>query len=128
MRLVPFEPDHLCGIVPPAMSEEDLVLFGQLYRPLGPAWTGIDGNNVFGCGGILRRGDTGMAWAILSYPIDVIPVHRAVRAVLDQAKQEMGLRRLEARALIHWDNACRWLERLGFRPVGRDGEYGVYER
>ena len=128
MRLVPFEPDHLREIVPPAMSEDDLAFFRRFYRPDGPAWTGLKAGRVLGCGGIACAGDRGVAWAILGYPIDAFAVHRAARGVLDRAVRDLGLRRVEARALIEWDNAVRWLERLGFRRVAIDGEYGVYER
>jgi hypothetical protein len=128
MRLVPFEPDHLRGIVPPAMPLEDIEFFRNRYRPCGPAWSGIDGGKVLGCAGIVCVGDTGTVWAILSHPVRTMAVHRAVRETLDRTCRELALRRVKACALLEWDGACRWLERLGFRAVGHDGEYGVYER
>ena len=128
MDIVPFEPEHLGRITPSAISSEHLAIFRCLYRPSGPAWTGIDFDNVLGCGGIICAGEVGRAWAILSHPVAAMAVHRAASRLLERAVRDLTIRRVEARALASWPGACRWLERLGFRAIGFDGEYGIYIR
>jgi hypothetical protein len=128
MALVPFRPDHLAAIRPPALGPDDLARFCRDYRPVGPAWTLIAGGEVLGCGGVVVAGDVGRAWVILSQPVRAIPVHRAVRRALQIARDEFALRRIEARALSPFGAARHWLERLGFRASGQEGDYEVYVR
>jgi hypothetical protein len=128
MRLVPFAPEHLGGIEPPAMTPDQLEFFRRRYRARGPAWTGIAAGRIVGCGGIVVAGDVGTAWAILSQPVPAAAVHRAALRALDAACAAEGLRRVEATALASWPGACRWLERLGFRPEGIEQDYRRYAR
>jgi hypothetical protein len=128
MEVVAFHPAHLAEITPPAATPEQLDWLCRYYHPLGPAWSGVDAGRIVGCGGIAIDGDTGRAWAILSHPVRAICVHRLAARVLDPVCEELGLRRLEASALVNWPSACHWLERLGFRFEHQNGEYGVYVR
>ena len=124
MELVPFRPEHLAGIDPPAMGPDQLAFFSRHYRPCGPAWTGIAAGRVVGCGGIVPDEDGGgTAWAILSHPVRAAAVHRAALRLL---KHDSIPPRLAAAARADWPGACRWLERLGFRDLGIEGEYRRY--
>ena len=128
MRLVPFRPEHLRALTPPVADPDLLDRFARQYRATGPAWTAMSDGRPVGCGGILRTGDAGLGWVILSHPVRTLPVHRAACRVLDHELASGNTRHIQARALEEWDGACRWLERLGFHAVGRDGEFRVYER
>jgi len=110
------------------MSRDDLERFCRLYRPNGPAWTGVAAGSVIGCAGIVPVGDTGWAWALLSHPVRIMAVHRAVLRMLEHGLDDLPIKRIEARALADWPSACQWLERLGFRRSGNDGEFGIYVR
>lgn len=128
MALVPFVPDHLAAIRPPALGPDDVARFRRDYRTVGPAWTLIEGGEVLGCGGFVVAGGTGRAWVILSQPVRAMPVHRAARRALRLVQDEFALRRIEARVLSPFDAARHWLERLGFRAAGQEGDYEMYVR
>ena len=124
MELVPFRPEHLAEIEPPAVTPEQLALYCRHYRACGPAWTGIAAGRVVGCGGIVPDKDgCGLAWAILSHPVRAAAVHRTVLRLLNSRAIPP---RLAAAARADWPGACRWLERLGFRDLGIEGEYRRY--
>lgn len=128
MELVPFRPLHLAHLTPAVAPPEMLARFMQGYWPAGPAWTGLIDGSPVGCGGVVRRGEVGRGWLILSYPVRTVAVHRAVCRVIARELADGTVRRIEARALEDWDSARRWLERLGFQAVGRDGEFRIYAR
>ena len=124
MELVPFRPEHLAEIEPPAVTPEQLALYCRHYRPCGPAWTGIAAGRVVGCGGIvLDEHGGGAVWAILSHPVRTAAVHRAALRLLNRGAMPCHL---AAAARADWPGACRWLERLGFRDLGIEGEYRRY--
>ncbi len=127
MELVPFRPGHLAALTPRVADAGALDRFARLYRPAGPAWTGLVDGRPVGCGGIVTDGEIGRAWVVLSHPVHAA-VHRTVRRAVERELAAGTVRRIEARALEEWDGACRWLERLGFHAVGRDGAYRVYRR
>ena len=128
MELVPFRPEHLAGIEPPAMTPEQLACFRRRYRPRGPAWTGIEAGRVLGCGGIIVNDGVGTGWVVLSRPVNAVAVHRAVLRALRDASRTGDLQRIEAATLTAWPAGCRWLERLGFRLERIEGEYRRYAR
>ncbi len=128
MELVPFRPEHLLALTPPVADPCVLAAFARTYRPAGPAWTGVIDARPVGCGGIVRAGKVGRGWAILSHPVRAAAVHRAVCRAIEDELATGSVSHIEARALEEWVGACRWLERLGFHAVGRDGAYRVYRR
>jgi hypothetical protein len=128
MELVPFQPEHLAGIDPPAMTPGQLEFFCHRYRARGPAWTGLEAGRVVGCGGVVVTGEVGTAWAIIGRPAPAVAIHRAALWALEKARTDAALRRIEASARTDWERAGRWLRRLGFRPAGVQGEYRRYVR
>jgi hypothetical protein len=128
MALVPFRPEHLAAIRPPALDPDELPRFSRDYRRVGPAWTLIEGGEVLGCGGVVVSDGISRAWVILSQPVRAMPVHRAARRALRLVESDIAVHRIEARALAQFVAAQKWLARLGFRAAGRDGDYEVYVR
>ena len=120
-EVVPFEPHHLGDIDPPVMTRPQLRIFAKAHRPPGPTYTALCHGRAVLCGGVRIEGDVGHAWAVLSDEARRHPVlvHRVAMRTLARAQAEHGLARLEAS--VHRDlvRGQRWLERLGFRPVGR---------
>jgi RimJ/RimL family protein N-acetyltransferase len=83
----------------------------------GPAMTGILGETMLGCAGIiLPWPGMGLAWMVLSEQIGEhgLWMTKMVKRFLDDAIRCYGLHRLEAVVLS--DNECnqKWIERLGF--------------
>jgi hypothetical protein len=128
MAMVPFRPEHLLALTPPVAARSDLERFARLYRPAGPAWTVLADGAPVGCGGIVKACEVGRGWVILSQPVRTAAIHRAARRAIERELAIGIIRHIEARAIEEWDGACRWLERLGFQAVGRDGEFRVYLR
>ncbi len=120
-EVVPFEPWHLGNIDPPVMTRAQLRTFTAAHRPAGPAYTALCRRRAVLCGGVRIDGDVGHAWIVLSDEARRHPVfvHRLARRTLARAQEEAGLAHFEAS--VHRDlvRGQRWLERLGFRPMGR---------
>ena len=117
MKIVPFEPAHLAEIDPPVMTPDELRVFTKLYRPLWPAFTGVEAGKAAICAGFVINGKTGQVWAVLSDSIRGKPfaLHRAVKCGMERIIEQRGLGRLEATCHARFPAAQRWLERLDFR-------------
>lgn len=120
-EVVPFEPRHLGDIDPPVMTRAQLRTFAVAHRPTGPAYSVLRRGRAVLCGGVRIDGDVGHAWIVLSDEARRHPVFvdRLARRTLARAQEETGIAHFEAS--VHRDlvRGQRWLERLGFRPVGR---------
>ena len=137
MKVVPFEGWHFDRIKPQAAQGFAVPYLsadaGDVLARAGPAYTGMDGDTVVGCFGVVRIGDhRGIAWALLSEigPEQFLKVHRVTRRWLDEDRTP----RIEV--YVRTDHAAghRWAKMLGFEwecgPMRRfdpDGnDYDVY--
>lgn len=115
-RVIPFEPIHL-----DLMDEQDAQrrigeLLSQEYvhaLTLHPAYTGMAGDEVIVCAGVVRYWDTRCeAWAILSRNAGpyFLQIHNAVKRFL----RDQSIPRVEAVVDYNHREGHRWVEALGF--------------
>lgn len=122
MQIIPFQPDHLARLeVQPdqaeavgAMSQQG---YGQFLADAGPAFTGVDGDRIVICAGLvpLWPGRSSL-WALLSVHAAkfMLAIHRATLRFLATRTD----RRIEATCATGFKEAHRWLEMLGFTREG----------
>ena len=122
MIITRFRPEHLAALrLQPAQAS-----FGQYMADLeygaklanGHAFTGLDGNVVVGCAGLVEMWDNrAMAWALLGSNAGrhFVQIHRAVKGFFDQAQW----RRIEATVDCEFKAGQRWIKLLGFEHEGR---------
>lgn len=117
MEIVPFEPEHLAQIDPPAMTAWQVRRFAETYESGGPAFTGIEGGVVLGCAGVVVEEGVGRAWACFSDAIRERPMvlHRAIVRGLRAVEQTHNPSHIETTVYERFPRARQWLERLGFR-------------
>lgn len=121
MKVVPFEPEHLDTIMLQPSQQRFFNYFTPDYakalKVSGPCFTGIDGNRVLGCAGLVKQWENrAIAWALLSGDIgtDFIRVHRAVFRFLDLS----DFNRVEAFVDAGFEQGHRWIQMLGFEQEG----------
>ena len=121
MDVVPFEPEHLDSIMLQPTQQRFFSYFTPAYaqalKTSGPCFSGIDGNRVLGCAGLVKQWENrAIAWALLAGDIgtDFIRVHRAVDRFLDIC----GVNRVEAYVDAHFEQGHRWIQMLGFTQEG----------
>ncbi|MEQ8195465.1 MAG: hypothetical protein RIB59_13345 [Rhodospirillales bacterium] len=126
IEIVPFEPSHLIKIDPPVMTIRQILEFTRQYQEKGPAFTGIEEDNVLGCGGIIIDGEIGIVWAFLSNQIRKRPMalHRIVKQKLKEFERDNRLKRIIAASHENFYAAHRWLESLGFKKRDIIENYG----
>jgi hypothetical protein len=132
MIIVPFEPEHLDRLLLQPAQAHFSTLFDPSYGPAlanaGPCFTGMDGDEIVGCSGVVKQWDNrATAWALLSGNAgkNFASIHKAVKRFLDAT----DFRRIEAYADADFDAGNRWLQMLGFEregymrqfsPIGKD--------
>ena len=116
LEIVPFLPEHARqirqdGTEAPEISDEALAVMAR-----GPfAGTLLLDGQPAACAGIaLYWPGRGEAWAIVDRRASecCLALHRAVR----RARDECGVRRVEALVDIDFERGHRWARSLGFRP------------
>ena len=113
MKIVPFKPDHLHGLDPP-LSEEAILLTKEAVAA-GPAWAGLDGDRVIGCGGLMPIGDETHAWLLLSRGSrrPLAGASSFIRRILrDESRVVMAYVQAD---LAGFSRVERWLMMLGFQ-------------
>lgn len=131
-RVIPFQAEHYLDASRGLPVLGDRLETGQAFARTGPAWTGMIGDAIGGCAGIMiLLPGVGEAWAVLT-PLGCQHmrfIHRAVRDGLATIIREHGLRRVQARVLADFAPGRRWAAHLGFcvesrmlraAPGGRD--------
>lgn len=122
MRIVPFKPEHLEVL---ALQQEQeymrpylgIIGYGKWLAVEGKSFTGMDGERVLFCAGVLPMWEgRGEAWALFSSDLQrhFLKIHNAVRrffAICD-------VRRIEANVQADSECARRWMRMLGFEPEG----------
>ena len=118
MKIVPFKPDHLHGLDPP-LSEEAILLTKEAVAA-GPAWAGLDGDRVIGCGGLMPIGDETHAWLLRSRGSRrrLAGATFFIRRQLRQAQRPV-VAHVQA-DLAGFGRMERWLKLLGFQGEGVD--------
>lgn len=121
MMIVPFVPTHLESLVLQPSQVGFTKYFDAAYGPAlqsgGPCFTGVEGDEVIGCAGVIRQWDNrAIAWALLSgvsgrsFP----RIHKAVSRFLDSTE----FRRIEAFVDAEFEQGHRWVQMLGFEREG----------
>ncbi|MHA1563690.1 MAG: hypothetical protein ACTSX7_00135 [Alphaproteobacteria bacterium] len=110
------------------MPAEQALSVPLVPRP-GIAFTLLDGERVLGCAGLVPMGGHAEAWAMVSDALRARPMmlHRLVIRALRMQDLHWP-KRLLAIARIDSRTSQKWLERLGFTPIGDDADWAFYER
>lgn len=122
MRIVPFEPDHLKLLLlqpSQAMMQSTLTNaeYAQSLFHAGPAYSAVQGDAVFACGGLIPQWQgRAIAWALISAEAGphFITITKAVRRALDLHP----FRRVETAVRHDFPQGHRWAAMLGFKPEG----------
>jgi hypothetical protein len=133
MRIVAFEPDHLTAITPRAFEAKEMLLLGNIreraqeYLRYGPAFTGVDGDQIVGCAGlVVLWPGVAEAWAVSTHlwPSRAKSVHKAILHGLRELSFTMGLWRIQTAIHGNHEVSYRWLLRMGFKDEGDMPGYG----
>jgi len=127
MRIVPFEPDHLKrlllqpsqAIMQPTMSKPE---YAQSLHQAGPAYSLVDGDDVFACMGLVPQWDNrAIAWGLISAESGphFIMIHKAVHRTM----RLHYYRRIETAVACDFTQGHRWATMLGFEREGRMRAY-----
>lgn len=115
--VIPFKGHHLQEMENWGAQQWLRTHFGDLdysaYEQAGPAHTGVAGNKVVICAGLLRINDyRAIAWAFVgeTLPHHMVAAHKAVSRFLARQK----FRRVEAFVEPESEAAVRWVKMLGF--------------
>lgn len=114
MRVEKFQPIDLALLTPQPQQQEayDRVTYdfaAELAK--GTAYTVWKGGVPVACAGLINAEAGPAAWAWLSEDVDMIWLHRRIRAAL------RAIPKVYAYADENWPQACRWLTLLGFEPT-----------
>ena len=106
---------------------EDLQGRGKIYQAAGPSYTGMVGEEIMFCCGMIKLWPgVYELWAITTPLVARMPLsfHRAIKYALERLKVITGLWRLQT--AIHIDHVVsqRWIEMLGLRYEGKMPGYG----
>jgi hypothetical protein len=138
MNIVPFEAAHLERLTMQGaqayMSEILSEGYGVALEQGGPAFSGIEGETVIACLGVLPQwSGRAIAWGLVGVhaPDHMLRITRAVQAFLDTQAH----RRIETTVATGFRQGARWAQMLGFEYEGTmplyspDGRsYDLYAR
>lgn len=122
MNIAPFEYRDMDSFVPgpfDAIRSPEVLTAAKNIWP-GKAITVRDNDKTLAIVGIAKCGDCGHCWAYLSDEIRqrAMFLHRHVKRLLPVVSDEQGFKRLRAEVHRDFDAGHRWVERLGFNPIG----------
>ena len=121
-RVIPFHVEHYLDASRRMAVLGDRERIGQTFATEGPAWTGMIGDAIGGCAGIMILSPgVGEAWAVLT-PLGLAHMrfmHRAVREGLRTIIADHGLRRVQARVVADFFPGRLWVAHLGFQEESR---------
>jgi hypothetical protein len=127
LRIIPFEFAHLAAMQPREFEARELALLDNLegrvdeYLAQGMAYTGIIGDRILACGGVIMlwRGVAEL-WLVTTGQVPEFPLafHRAILKILALLERSMGLWRMQV--AIHGEHLVSqyWVQRLGFKEEG----------
>ncbi len=126
--LVPFVAEHLSDFkFREDVDMEALIKTAVMVENRGPAFTGVCGGRVLGCGGIVPLwSGVGEAWSVFSDEISGhgFWLHRTVKRFIRDAMLGMDLGRLQISVRTDSERNIKWAEKLGFHNEGRMPRYG----
>lgn len=123
MIVVPYKPEHMMRLaLQDAQGYMRRYITPEYAEALAsqPSFTGLDGDVVVGCSGIIPVWENrAVAWAILSPTAGkwMLQVTKAVRNFLDNC----GFRRVEISVDCGFTNGHRWAKTLGFEAEQPEG-------
>jgi hypothetical protein len=121
-RVIPFHVEHYLEATKGIAVLGDPAKIGENLGGSGPAWTGMIGEAVGGCAGVMiLNPGVGEAWAVLT-PLGLAHMrfmHRAVRDGLKTIIAEHDLRRVQARVIADFYPGRLWAAHLGFKEESR---------
>lgn len=125
--IVRFTPDHLQRLLlQPSQAMMQATLADPSYGPslaaAGPAYSAVDGDEVFACAGLIQQWQgRAIAWALISSEAGrhMLAIHRAVWRALDLHP----FRRVETAVASDFEEGHRWARMLGFEREGRMRAY-----
>ncbi len=128
LRMIPFEPRHLCSVVPRQEDQKPPEIMWSVLHKGGPAWTGMVDDRILFCAGILILWEgVAEAWSFCDeeasrYPREVLKYQVEY---LNRMIKERKLHRVQAHVLSSWRSAYRFMERLGFKRECLMRKYGA---
>lgn len=126
-KLIPFRPEHLVSTINRDSGQRESVSLGSEQAQHGLAFTGVLGDRILGCAGIVMPWPgIGMAWMVLSEDIGghSVWMTRMVKGFMRDVVRCYNLHRIEAVVLSDNVRNQRWIERLGFsRENGAARQY-----
>ena len=122
MRIEPFKPEHLTGlllqpsqaVMQPVLTQQD---YGQMLYKAGPAYAVILDNNVVACLGIIPQWEgRAIAWGLIGSEAGkaFFGIHKAVKRFLDLQQYH----RIETAVSTDFEQGHRWAQLLGFENEG----------
>lgn len=136
LKIVTLESNHLdeiVGTLPPMLGE--LESLKKVATVDGYAFSGLIGEKVIGCAGILPIWPgVGEAWVVIPMlPLGLLrQVCRVTRDLLPDIMADKNLHRVQASVPRNFPAALKFARILGFRPEGLMQAYGIdqtdYER
>ena len=97
------------------------------YLQYGPAFTGIEGDQIIGCVGlIVLWPGVAEAWAVSTplWPSKAKSVHKAITHGIKEMSATLGLWRIQTAIHSEHEVSHRWLMRMGFKDEGTMPGYG----
>ena len=133
LEVIKFNSEHLGMIKARSFEAKEMTLCddvqarGRLFQASGPAFTGVVGDEIMVCCGLIKlwNGVYEM-WAVTTAMVTQMPLsfHRAVKYGLEQLRAVTGLWRLQT--AIHIDHVVsqKWIQSLGLEYEAPMPGYG----
>lgn len=131
--VIKFDPLHLALIQAREFEAremelcEDIQARGRLYQEAGPAFTGMVGEEIMFCCGLIKLWPgVYELWAVTTPLVACLPLtfHRAIKYGFGKLRTVTGLWRVQT--AIHVDHLVsqKWIQKLGLRFEGERPGYG----
>lgn len=125
--IVPYEPEHLTrlllqpsqAIMQSYMTDPE---YGAQLAAGGPAYSLVEGNEVFACAGLIPQWENrAVAWALIS--AEAGRHFRAIHTAVLRSFEMHPFRRIETSVDCDFEQGHRWMALLGFEREGRMRSY-----
>lgn len=120
-RLIPFRAEHLLAFSNRDTPVQEEIALSIKKERGGPAYTGIAGEMILGCAGVVIMWQgVGAVWMSLSDTVGLYKIwfHRICRRALADIMRAYDLHRIEAVVRSDNERNRKWIEALGFKPEG----------
>ena len=122
MMIVKFEPQHLeTLLLQPSQAMMQSIInkpgYGESLAVAGPAYSAIDGDQVFACMGMIPQWeDRAIAWGLIS--AEAGQHFRAITKAVLRSMELHPFRRIETAVACNFPQGHRWVKMLGFEREG----------